>query len=164
MSKLVELNAKLPQKIDAKSEVREAKIIAKKIANGEYSGTFIDGKKIYSPEIYGNKISVVPITSGEGSFNIYGKFGSDMMHMFAISYWNAGSNPLVRLYSPVGAYLYIGNSKQLTYIEGTIDFSEISSNHENLNKSNIGYNSFCLYIHLQLARNFDKNFRIQKYH
>lgn len=126
MSKLVELNAKLPQKIDAKSEVREAKIIAKKIANGEYSGTFIDGKKIYSPTIYGNKISVVPTTSGEGSFNIYGKFGSDMMHMFAISYWNAGSNPLVRLYSPVGAYLYIGNSKQLTYIEGTIDFSKAS--------------------------------------
>ncbi|MBF0980969.1 MAG: hypothetical protein HXK71_06650 [Clostridiales bacterium] len=126
MSKLVELNAKLPQKIEAKSEAREAEIIAKKIANGEYSGTFIDGKKIYSPEIYGKEISVVPTTSGEGSFNIYGKYGSDMKHMFAISYWNASSNPLVCLYSPVGAYLHIGNSKQLTYIEGTIDFSGAS--------------------------------------
>ncbi len=56
-----------------------------------------------------------------------------MKHMFAISYWNAGSNPLVRLYSPVGAYLHIGNSKQLTYIEGTIDFSRASVSGLNTN-------------------------------
>lgn len=68
----------------------------------------------------------MPAHNGEGSYNIYGYFGHDMMHMFAISYWNSSSSPLVCLYSPVGAYLHIGNSKQLTYIEDTIDFSKAS--------------------------------------
>jgi len=122
LSKLVELNAKLPQKIDAKSEAREAEIIAKKIANGEYSGTFIDGKKIYSPEIYGNKISVVTTTGEDNGFHIYGEYGGKVYDMFRIAYY--GENfPDIFISSPEGNRIYLGTPKKTISFNGTVDFA-----------------------------------------
>ena len=122
MSTLVELNAKLPQKIEAKSEAREAEIIAKKIANGEYSGTFIDRKKIYSPEIYGNKISVITKTGYDNGFHIYGEYGSKLYDVFKIAYDNSNF-PDIFISSPQGNRIYLGTPKKTISFNGTVDFA-----------------------------------------
>lgn len=121
MSKLVELNAKLPQKIDAKSEAREAKIIAKKIANGEYSGTFIDGKKIYSPEIYGKEISVVTNSGHDNGFHIYGEYGSKLYDVFKIAYDNSNFSDIF-ISSPEGNRIYLGIENKTINVNGKVDF------------------------------------------
>ena len=113
MSKLVELNAKLPQKLDAQSEAKEAKIIVKKIANGEYSGTFIDGKKIYSPTIYGNEFNVIT-KQNKGGWHLWGDWDGEQRHFLQVLCWDAGSHPLVWFHSPLDA--------PITFA-GTVDFT-----------------------------------------
>lgn len=132
MSTLVELNAKLPQKLDAQSEAREAEIIAKKIANGEYSGTFIDGKKIYSPEIYGNKISVITDSGNDNGFHIYGKYGGKLYDFFAITYFE-GTAPEITLDSPEAGKVNIGGYNKRTTFYGTVDFSSATVEWLNIN-------------------------------
>lgn len=132
LSTLVELNAKLPQKLDAQSEAREAEIIAKKIANGEYSGTFIDGKKIYSPEIYGNKISVITDSGNDNGFHIYGKYGGKLYDFFAITYFE-GTAPEITLDSPEAGNVNIGGDNKRTTFYGTVDFSSATVKGLNIN-------------------------------
>nr|DAO66499.1 MAG TPA: tail protein [Caudoviricetes sp.] len=98
---------------EAKSEAREAEIIAKKIANGEYSGTFIDGKKIYSPTIYGNEFNVIT-KKNKGGWHLWGDWSGEQRHFLQVLCWDAGDHPLVWFHSPLGAYLTFA---------GTVDFT-----------------------------------------
>lgn len=97
--------------------------IAEAIANGEYSGgTFINGTKIYSPEIYSNEFKVVPTSSGSGSgsFNLYAYYGSSLLHCFELGYY-AGTAPYVVFDSPCSAYAEW--NFPVTYFSGNISFS-----------------------------------------
>lgn len=87
---------------EALSSAEEAEAIAKKIANGTYSGgTFINGTSIYSPEIYGNEISVLPdpddTDNTDGGFSVWGYFAGTLREMFKIQYHDAGSAPITNL-------------------------------------------------------------------
>ncbi len=109
MSKLVELNAKLPQKIDAKSEAREAEIIAKKIANGEYpTGTFINGKRIESPTIKAGEFYGAKYYDLEG----VGRLTSSNYGYTDLIYRNHKNNyNIFQVRDGIGAVgLYLGNS------------------------------------------------------
>ena len=84
------------------NNINEATDIAEAIANGTYSGgTFIDGTSIYSPNIYGNQISILPnpddTDNTEGGFSIQGYFGRTLREMFKIQYHDAISAPITNL-------------------------------------------------------------------
>ena len=84
------------------NDINEATDIAEAIANGIYSGgTFIDGTSIYSPNIYGNQISILPnpddTDNTEGGFSIQGYFGRTLREMFKIQYHDAISAPITNL-------------------------------------------------------------------
>ena len=84
------------------NDINEATDIAEAIANGTYSGgTFIDGTSIYSPNIYGNQISILPnpddTDNTEGGFSIQGYFGRTLREMFKIQYHDAISAPITNL-------------------------------------------------------------------
>lgn len=86
------------------------------LARGNYSGgTFIDGRKIYSPEINANVFNVIPekdssgYYSPTGSYNIYGAFGryvsdpSMLYHFLSIAYSGTDLSPHVTFSSPGGS-------------------------------------------------------------
>lgn len=84
------------------NNINEATDIAEAIANGTYSGgTFIDGTSIYSPNIYGNEISILPNPNNtdntEGGFSVQGYFGRTLREMFKIQYHDAISAPITNL-------------------------------------------------------------------
>lgn len=108
---------------DAYAQADAAYDVARKIANGEYSGTFIDGDKIYSPNIYANQFSVMPRTVGNtsGGYSIYGYWGRTLYHFFNLSYYGGGDAPYVNFGSPSGAYANWNFSN--TYFSGNIYFT-----------------------------------------
>ena len=107
------------------------------LANGTYSnGTFISGKKIFSPQIEADKSFDLDLTNGRyetysGSligalpgFNIYGGIGGKVnntedddkfYHMLNIGFEDMGWYPQISFSSPAGAYAYFNFSE--------IDFS-----------------------------------------
>jgi len=115
----------------AYSRANSARTLAQNIANGVYSGgTFIDGKKIYSPEIYANEFNVLPrsTSDNEGSFNLYAYYGNTLYHFLEISYYE-GTAPYLHFDSPAGAYTYWDFN--LTRFTGTLDFENATI--QNLN-------------------------------
>lgn len=104
------------------STANNAASIAEDIANGDYSGgSFIDGTKIYSPEIYSNAFNVIPRNSGSsGSFNLYAYMNSTLLHCMKIGYF-AGDAPYVTFGSPCSAYA--NWNFPVTNFSGSISFS-----------------------------------------
>lgn len=86
---------------NAKTVADNAASDAKKIADGMYSGTFIDGKKIISPEIYTNmlEITVPKGTSGVAGLLLSGYIGNKQYDMFQIR----NSNESIYFTSPADA-------------------------------------------------------------
>lgn len=108
----------------ALSHASTAEQIAKNIANGSYSGTFIDGTKIYSPEIYSTTFSVLPDSGTQptsGGFEIWGYFSSYYRRMLQIKYTDAGLFPQVEFNSDFSSHAMWNFSE--TKFFNTVDFS-----------------------------------------
>ncbi len=103
----------------AASAASSAASLARRIANGEFAGgTFINNREIYSPTIYANEFNVVPEDRSDftGAFNIYGiwaKAQDTLYHMLSIKYSGVEDAPIVRIYSPSGAYLEFGDTEHV---------------------------------------------------
>lgn len=115
----------------ADSAYDHADYIAGQIANGAFKGgTFIDGKKIYTPEIYTNDFSILPkkdsngdYVKENGSFSIYGVFGNQLYHFFKLQYFPGGDAPYITFSSPGGGY---ANWRfNYTTFYGVVDFSHV---------------------------------------
>lgn len=91
------------------------------LADGNYSGTFIDGHAIYSPEIYAQYFYVYAEDS-DGGFYLMGRYNSRRYAMFAIDY-QIGEVPYVNIYSPARAFIDIGNEYANIAFYGNVDFS-----------------------------------------
>lgn len=89
--------------------------------------TYIDSTTIKAPvieggEFYGGEFNVIA-GSSDGSFNLYGPYGSSRYHMFTIEYYE-GDAPYIDIYSPCGGYITIGNRRNgIVYFEGIVDFT-----------------------------------------
>lgn len=106
----------------AQSTANSAKSIAEQIAAGTYTGgTFIDGKKIYSPTVYANQFNVMPETlnNQSGGYSIYGYYGTRLFNFFSISYYGQDT-PYINFDSPGGAYANWRFSN--TYFSGNVYF------------------------------------------
>lgn len=109
--------------VSASDDAYYAERLARRIANGEFSGgTFINGTEIYSPTIYADEFVVMPQTSGNtsGGYSIYGYYGRTLYKFFNLSYYG-GSAPYINFSSPDGAYANWDFS--WTYFSGNLDFS-----------------------------------------
>lgn len=92
----------------ASSTASTALTVAQQIANGTYSGgTFINGTTIYSPNIFGNTITVQPTSSANSSqqFNLNAWFGGSLLNVLRISSF-ASASPYVSFSSSNGAYAF----------------------------------------------------------
>jgi hypothetical protein len=117
---------------NANSNATAASDLARRIANGTFSGgTFINGREIYSPTIRANNFVVQPsdISSRTGGYNIYGYFGSQLFNMFKLSYF-AGDGAYINFDSPAGAHAYwnfavshFGKTGSKMFYYGDMDFS-----------------------------------------
>ena len=119
-------NDALEAAYDAYGAAYDAEKLAKRIANGTFSGgTFINGTEIYSPTIYADEFVVMPrnkySTRWTGGYSMYGYFGNTLYHMLNIGYADTGFSPEVEFWSPVGAYAYWGFNR--TLFSGYCDFS-----------------------------------------
>lgn len=73
-----------------------------KLASGQYyNGTFIDGTKVYSPEIYAQAFNI-GANSNTGGLYLYSQFLQSTYCMFAIEYQDVGY-PVVTIRSPANA-------------------------------------------------------------
>lgn len=112
--------------LEASSDAYAAERLAKRIANGTFSGgTFINGTEIYSPTIYADEFVVMPENSAAnnrwtGGYSMYGYFGSTLYKMLSISYVDTGFSPEVEFWSPCGAYAYWGFGR--TTFNGYLNF------------------------------------------
>lgn len=109
---------------EADEHALDAEDIAKKIANGTYSGTFIDGKKIYSPEIYSTTFSVVPAKNSKpttGGFEIWGYFAKYYKRMLQIKYTDAGLYPQIEFNSDFDAHAKWNFADTMFF--NTVDFT-----------------------------------------
>lgn len=109
--------------LEAASDANSAERIAKRIANGTYSGgTFISGKKIYSPTIYATEFSVIPESVGDnvGGYSLYGYYGTTLYQMMKIGYF-ASSAPYITFSSPCEGYA--NWTFPTTYFSGNCNFS-----------------------------------------
>lgn len=84
--------------------------------------TYIDSVSIRSPTIVGgtfigNEFNAIAEQYGNGSFNMYGKYGDGYVHALSISY-AAGISPDVTIDTPSGGSLYVGCGM---YVGGSID-------------------------------------------
>jgi len=69
-----------------------------KLANGQYTGTFIDGTALISPSIFTNMLDIkAPNNISESGLVLKGYFENKLYNMFKISYWNGGSAPYINL-------------------------------------------------------------------
>ena len=112
--------------MSAADDAYYAERLARRIANGEFSGgTFINKNEIYSPTIYADEFVVMPETNRDdrwtGGYSMYGYFGSTLYKMLTISYADTGLSPEVEFWSPAGAYAYWGFGRTSFY--GYCDFS-----------------------------------------
>lgn len=88
----------------------------------DISNNYIKSPKIYGGEFYGNEFNVIA-GSDSGSFNLYGDNNSATWHMLTIEYDNVVA-PSVRMYSPCGATVHIGDSSQgAVHFSGYVNFS-----------------------------------------
>lgn len=91
--------------------------------------THIDATTIESPTIRGGTFigETFNVIAGqdEGSFNLYGSFGSSRYHMLTIEYYDGLTAPYVNLYSPCGAFLNLGSldGSGIISFYGDVDFS-----------------------------------------
>lgn len=106
---------------DIDSKLSESDLQA--FANGStegITGTFINGTsitspKIYGGEFYGDEFNVISGDSG-GAFNLYGKAGNDVYHLFTITHtWEN-----VNIYSPASALINISG---VIDFNGSVDFA-----------------------------------------
>lgn len=112
--------------MDASDDAYYAERLARRIADGEFSGgTFINRNEIYSPTIYADEFVVMPSTNQSGrwtgGYSMYGYFGPTLYKMLSISYADTGFSPEVEFWSPCGAYAYWGFDRTNFY--GWCDFS-----------------------------------------
>lgn len=93
--------------------------------------TYIDEVEIRSPTIMANTFQVYPNdeTDYTGSFDIYGMYegSTRQYHMFQIAYSGESGYPYVKIWSPAGATMYIGNSNNRVNIQGVLDLSEVKT-------------------------------------
>lgn len=123
---LANANTALAAAGDAADDASDAARLARRIANGQYSGgTFIDGTSIYSPEIYANEFSVFPESSNtnafEGGFSLYGYYMRRLYKMFHIAYGGDAGYPTLAFESDLSGiptYIHLG-----VYFMDTVDFS-----------------------------------------
>lgn len=88
--------------VDAISTANSASDNIYKLASGQYyNGTFIDGTKVYSPEIYAQSFNI-GARSNTGGLYLYSQFMQSAYCMFAIEYADAGY-PIVTIRSPANA-------------------------------------------------------------
>lgn len=90
--------------------------------------TYIDSTEIRSPTIKANDFSVYPRSrTSQGSFNLYGDFGSGQTHALQIYYYDGRSAPYIHFDSPSGCYAYwdfpVTNFTGRIVFEGDVDFS-----------------------------------------
>lgn len=109
---------------DAAYDASTALDNVRKLANGKYSGTFIDGTSIYSPTIYADEFVVMPRNNAgnkrwTGGYSMYGYYGSTLYKMLSINYF-MGDAPWVVFESPAQGYARWGFG--WTEFEGTLDF------------------------------------------
>lgn len=104
------------QVTNAQNAATNAANIAAQIANGQYSGTFINGTHIYSPTIYGNVFNVLPRNTADtsGSFSLYGYHGDSLFQFLSIQYASA-TPPYINFTSPGGAYAQFNFSSMEMY-------------------------------------------------
>jgi len=110
---------------DAADDASTALDNVRKLANGKYSGTFIDGTSIYSPTIYADEFVVMPNSNSSGKrwtggYSMYGYYDSTLYKMLSINYF-MGDAPWVNFESPAGGYARWGFG--WTDFDGTVDFS-----------------------------------------
>lgn len=110
---------------DAADDASAAARLARRIANGQYSGgTFIDGTSIYSPEIYANEFSVLPESNDfkpfQGGFSLYGYYLRKLYRMFHIAYGGDAGIPTIAFDSEIDAETYIHLS---VHFMDMVDFS-----------------------------------------
>lgn len=85
--------------------------LANQIRNGTVTGTFINGRTIYSPTIKANEFDVLPsnATDYDGTFSIFSNY-SAYSPIFQILYDGnmSGGAPGTQLWMPIGGDLYLG--------------------------------------------------------
>lgn len=110
---------------DAADDASTALDNVRKLANGKYSGTFIDGTKIYSPTIYADEFVVMPNSNSSGKrwtggYSMYGYYDSTLYKMLSINYYMSDA-PWVNFTSPCDACA--SWDFMMTNFSGTLDFS-----------------------------------------
>lgn len=93
--------------------------------------TYIDSVEIHSPTIKANDYYIYPYdeTDVDGSFNIYGMYGSRQWHMFQLSYFGGGDTPVVRMCSPASGELHLGKRDAGAlplFIDGVLDLNGVT--------------------------------------
>ena len=87
---------------------------------------YIDKAEIRAPTIKANFFNVYPNGNGDGSFNLYGNYGSRLYHFLEISYYESNA-PEINFNSPDGAFAYwnfgITRFTGDLYFSGNLDFS-----------------------------------------
>lgn len=106
---------------DALYEANRAAANLRKLANGEYSGTFIDGKMLISPEIYTNLLTIsTPNNRRESGLLLSGYYNSREYDWLKIYYYE-GDSPNIHFTSPGGSDAHWSFNR--SYFHGSIDFS-----------------------------------------
>lgn len=92
-------NAANTTAINAEISADTANDNVKALANGNYTGTFINGTTIYSPTILSDKFIVTPSSSSgtTGGFVINGYFNGVQRNMFEISYYDSIAAPITSI-------------------------------------------------------------------
>lgn len=107
---------------DAYDLASDANGAVSRLANGRYSGTFINGSTIISPTIQTNLLTITSPNNNasEHGMVLEGYYSNQLYQMLKISYW-AGDGAYVNFGSPAGAYANwnFGNS----YFFGNLDFN-----------------------------------------
>lgn len=82
----------------------------------------IYGGNIYGSNFYGNDFNVIAESGANGGFNLYGYFYNKDYAILRIDYYNTGTYPLVRFFSPNDAFA-LWNFPNTTF-KGKLDFKD----------------------------------------
>jgi hypothetical protein len=107
---------------DAYYEAAAAASNVARLANGQYSGTFINGKVLVSPTIMTNLLEITTPggnSGGKSGLVLKGYWGNTLHDMFEVTYYE-GDAAYVAIQSPVGAYAHWRFSN--SYFYGNIHF------------------------------------------
>ena len=110
--------------------------LADAIAKGTYNGspnTFIDHRKIYSPEIYSDEFIVTPktiATNQTGGITLTGLYNGRAMNMLKIYYWGQDIGPITQI-EAIGRICWDAeritfDNQYVDFIGATLDFSGAS--------------------------------------